>query len=259
MEYKEQDIKLRLEYLTNKIKLSIKEKVEIQELKKLLIAKNTKPNNKEYKNIEQYFDVVESSVNKIYNEARRSGSKAIQPELKEELQQICMVSLLETYNNFDTAKDCSFRTYAWYRVRGALLDYLRSQDTVSRSTRAALKLIKHDDTTNTFSSDVLTQKQVDTAVKKSTIVSQFSMAEDGDTATVMDFADTIDTYSDIEAKETLKSVLKACPLTEREQAIITGHYFDDKRLYDIGKELGITESRISQLHKDTLNKLAKYV
>jgi RNA polymerase sigma factor (sigma-70 family) len=83
--------------------------------------------------------------------------------------------------------------------------------------------------------------------------------EDSSVATIADFEDTTDRYLNIEDKETLKSLLKACPLTEREKAIIDGHYFKDKRLYDIGRELGITESRISQLHKETLNKLAKYV
>jgi RNA polymerase sigma factor FliA len=254
-----EDSKERLNYLNKKLKLSTREKIEKKALEQILKPKE------EYQNIEKYFNIVEVSMNKIYNTAKKSGNKAIQPELKEELYQIGMISLLETWNRFDKTKEASFRTYAFYRVRGAMLDFLRSQDTVSRSTRTALKLITHNSDNNTFTSKTLTREQIDAAVKKSTTICQFGLTTEAGTDTnsdmipIANFADTVDTYKEFENKETLQTLFKICSLTDREYKIIYDHYFLDKNLYEIGEELSITESRISQLHKACLAKLAKYI
>jgi len=214
-----------------------------------------------YEGIEKYYEVVEITVNKIYNTARKSGAKAIQPTLKEELRQAGMVALLECWNNYDKSTGASFKTFSYYRVKGALLDYLRGEDTVSRSTRASLKLITHNADDNTFSSDTLNQDQIDTAVKRSTVIHQFGIISDNNSEqeTTFDVEDTTDKYTNIEALETVKSIMKRCPLTEREQYIINNHYFLEQNLYDIGAELGITESRVSQIHKECLGKMKQYV
>ena len=258
---------LRLEYLNNKLKLSTRERIEKETLEQALpTTKKTQQLSKGYDGIEAFFEIVDISTNKIYNAAKRTGAKAVQPELKEELHQCGMVALMEAWNNYDSAKEASFKTYAYYRVRGAMLDFLRGQDTVSRSTRAALKLITHNADNNTFSSDTLTREQINTAVKRSTIVQQFSAmkypdGKEGDSAQnlVLDVEDTNNRYINIEAQETINTLFKKCPLTDRERIIINNHYFDEKNLYDIGKELDITESRVSQIHKEALSKLAKYV
>jgi len=228
----------------------------------LKIADNVVLDRENYKGIENYFDVVEVSATKIYNTARRSGAKAVQVELKEELKQAGYVALMEAWKKFDDKSGASFRTYSYYRVRGSMLDFLRSSDTCSRSVRAALKQITHDNNNNTFSSTTLTQDEVNTAVRRSTTVSQFDLVDNGhpDSNNTVDFADTNDnSYTSIEAKETLKSLMKACPLTDRERIIIEEHYFQDKNLFEIGKILDLTESRVSQLHKETLTKMSKYV
>lgn len=261
----EQD-KIRLEYLKSKTKLSVKERCEViiieQELAKLTDSIVIDRDN--YTGIENYFDVVEVSANKIYNTARRSGAKAIQVELKEELKQAGYIALMEAWRKFDDKSAASFRTYSYYRVRGSMLDFLRSSDTCSRSVRAALKQITHDTNNNTFTSDTLTQDEVNTAVRRSTVVSQFDLVDgnhgDNDNNNAVDFADTNDnSYKNFEINETLKSMLKTCPLTDRERIIIDEHYFNDKNLFEIGKVLDLTESRVSQLHKSCLEKLSKYV
>ena len=219
---------------------------------------------KDYSGIEAYYDVVNISVNKIYNTARRkSGSNAVQPELRDELYQAGMIALVEAWNNYDAAKKASFKTYSYYRVRGAMIDYLRNEDSCSRATRASLKCITHN-ADNTFSSTTLTLAQINTALKRSTIVQQFGISKDviqktrfQDIAT--DFQDNTNDYVGIEAKQTLASMFKRCPLTDREKTIINSHYFEEKNLHTIGDELNITESRVSQIHKEILGKLAKYV
>ena len=219
---------------------------------------------KDYTGIENYFDIVKISTNKVFHSAKKSGAKAVQPELKQELYQSGMVALMEAWNNFDKTKQTSFKTYAYYRVKGALLDFLRAEDTVSRSTRASLKLIKHDSDTNTFSSATLTREQINLAIKRSTVVHQFgtvtnNVGSSQHTENQLDVEDTSNKYLVIDAAQTVNKVFDECPLTDRERAIISSHYFKDMTLFEIGKELNLTESRISQLHKEALIKMRDYV
>jgi len=253
----------RLDYLKAKTTTTARERCEIQLIEKEIakfVAATVVLAKEDYSGIENYFEVVEVSANKIYNSARRSGAKAIQVELKEELKQVGYIALMEAWKKFDDKAGASFRTYSYYRVRGSMLDFLRSSDTCSRSVRAALKQITHDSNTNTFSSETLTQELVNKAVKNSTTVSQFDLTDSGNGNVVVDFADTTNSDCEtFETNETLKNVLKTCPLSDRERVIITEHYFNDKNLFEIGKILDLTESRVSQVHKGLLDKLKKYI
>ena len=251
-----------VEISTNKIYSIAKNYIIRNQMTEIKMADNVV---RDYTGIEPYYDIVKISANKVFNAARKSGARAVQPELKQELYQIGTIALLEAWNNYNTDKEASFKTYAYYRVKGSLIDYLRSQDTVSRSTRASLKLIYHDADTNTFSSDVLTDDQINLAVKRSTIVHQFGTITNymSNTAPVidvhLDIEDSTNKYAKIDIKETISKALKSCPLTDRELAIILQHYFEEKTLFQIGQNLDLTESRISQLHKEALSKMKEYV
>lgn len=212
-----------------------------------------------YEGLDKYFDMVKISAAKIYNTAKKSGAKAVQPELKDDLYQSGMVALMEAWANFDPTKETSFRTYAFYRIRGAMLDYLRGEDTVSRSTRAALKKIETN-INNTMTSTELSDDEVAKAIRNSVVVFQYiSPSEDEGSEVSMEFPDTSDQYKSIEAQETITKLFKICPLTEKEKTVLNDHYFGNKNFSTIGESLSITESRVSQIHKAALKKLATYV
>lgn len=212
-----------------------------------------------YDGLDKYFDMVKISAAKIYNTAKRSGAKAVQPELKDDLYQSGMIALMEAWNNYDPSKEASFRTYAFYRIRGAMLDHLRNEDTVSRSTRAALKKIETN-INNTMTSSELSDEEIAKTIKNSVVVFQYLSPSDSDTeGPHTDFPDTTDTYKVVEAQETISKLFKICPLTDKEKTVIQDHYFNSKNFSAIGESLGITESRISQIHKAALKKLSKYV
>ena len=212
-----------------------------------------------YEGLDEYFDMVKISASKVYNTARRSGVKAVQPELKEELYQSGMIALMEAWGNYDSTREASFRTFAFYRIRGAMLDYLRGEDTVSRSTRAALKKISSS-INNTMTSTELNDVEIAKAVKNSVAVFQYIDPADAENSgEVIEFPDTSDHYGQVDAEETIIKLFKVCPLSEKEKTVLTDHYFVNKNFSVIGKSLGVTESRISQIHKSALKKLAQYV
>lgn len=211
-----------------------------------------------YEGLDKYFDMVVISASKIYNAAKRSGAKAVQPDLQDELYSSGMLALLEAWKNFDKNRNASFRTYAFYRIRGAMLDHLRNEDTVSRSVRAKLKKLVLD-IDNNVTSEELSQEQIDKTLRQSIAVFQFLDPSTNDDAPEMDFRDEYEYHETINTSETVSKLFKLCPLTNNEIAIIKGHYFNNLNFSVIGKELGITESRVSQIHKAALQKLEKYV
>ena len=217
----------------------------------------------DYTGIDKYYDIVNISASSIYNVARKSGVKAIQPELKRELQASGMVALLEAWNSFDKDKKTTFKTYAFYRIRGAMFDHLRYEDTVSRSIRSKLKTIVLG-LDKTISSEQLSQKQIDSTLKQSTTVLQFLPTNEietlnGKSESQMDFPDESNHQCDIDIQETVNKLLALCPLLERERLIIYEYYFNDKSFSSIGQELNITESRVSQVHRAAIMKLEQYV
>ena len=220
---------------------------------------------KDYTGIEEYYTLVNICASRIFGRAKKravnSGNVAVQHSIKKDLQQAGMVALMEAWNNFDDTKKCSFKTYSWYKIKGAMLDYLRNEDTCSRSTRTALKLIRHNTEDNTFTSDTLSDDQINETIKKSTVLYQFSSSDTTSELSEQTYQieDDDNGYEDIETRETIKNIMKSCELTDREHAIIKGHYFKDQKLYEIGIELGLTESRVSQLHKEALSKLKRYI
>lgn len=214
---------------------------------------------KSYEGLDQYFDMVKISANKIYSNAKKSGAKAVQPELREDLYQSGMIALLEAWQKFEPEK-ASFRTYAFYRIRGAMLDKLRNEDTVSRSTRTALKKMDID-LNDVMTSTELSEEEVNKAIKNSIIVFQFATPDDGyeETASTIQFLDPENPYRETDMQETVKKLLTACPLSGKEKTVITEYYFNDKTFAVIGNELDITESRVSQIHRAAISKLKHYV
>lgn len=217
----------------------------------------------DYTGIDKYYDIVNISANSIYNAARKSGVKAIQPELKRELQASGMVALLEAWNSFNKDKKTTFKTYAFYRIRGAMFDHLRYEDSVSRSIRSKLKTIVLG-LDNAISSEQLSQKQIDNTLKQSTTVLQFLPTSEietlnGKSESQLDFPDENNHQCDIDVQETVSKLFTLCSLSDREKRIIHEHYFEDRSFSSIGVELSITESRVSQIHREILNKLELYV
>jgi RNA polymerase sigma factor for flagellar operon FliA len=179
-----------------------------------------------------------------------------------DLSAIGTEELVKLARRYDEAQNDSFWGYAKTRVYGAMLDYLRSLDLVSRSSRRLIKAINHaieaymvdheEEPSDQELAEILGEEveKIREARVASDIYAvmplhdQLSEGDEGATLERIEREDLVDV---------IKSVLMR--YNEREQMIIQLYYFEELTLKEISEILGITESRISQIHKSVIRKI----
>ena len=182
-----------------------------------------------------------------------------------------MFGLIDAIDKFEPERGFKFETYAISRIKGAILDELRSIDWVPRSVRSKLRLIEkaiakleslhHRPATDAELAEELgwSDEQLHTAL---TQISQVGLAahdevlgsgEDrGDTITLADtIADQsangpMGAFEIAETRQLLGQAINALP--EREKLVLTLYYYESMTLQEVGMVLGVTESRVCQIH-----------
>lgn len=176
-----------------------------------------------------------------------------------------IVGLFEAIENYDPNKGFKFATYASYRIRGAILDELRKMDWIPRSVRKEIQKI--EEATMVFQRKMGRQPEdheiaqelgIDMEsyfmmINKAAGVNLLSLDQplaSGADPFVNSLASQGPSAFDELKKNELKTVLaKALSrLTEKEQLVVSLYYFDDLTLKEIAKVMGLTESRVSQIH-----------
>lgn len=179
-----------------------------------------------------------------------------------------MFGLIDAIEKFDLDRGYKFETYAITRIRGAIIDELRSVDWVPRSVRSKSRRI--EEAIQRFEvrhhrgpTDEELAAELDvTDDELATMLSQVSMTNvaaldealdvgEGDRIAVVDTIqdDTPnpeDTFDEIATRELLHQSIGK--LSEREQKVLALYYFEGLTLAQIGDILGVTESRVSQIH-----------
>ena len=191
----------------------------------------------------------------------------------EDLLSFGVFGLLDAIERFDISKGFSFQTFAVPRIRGAVLDELRKCDWFSRTgrekvqrlNRAMEKVLRDHGRIN----DELVMKEmgagkeeyyeIQELASRSYITSldEVTQLEDGDVSLEATLADDregaperLDYESDMEQ---LAAAMKQ--LSEKEQQVLSFYYYEGLSLKEIGKVLGVTESRVSQIHGRALSTL----
>ncbi len=182
-----------------------------------------------------------------------------------------ILGMIDAIEKFDLSREIKFETYAVPRIRGAILDELRALDWVPRSVRAKAREIeramtklqaqfKRDPTEEELAGEL--SIDVDDLQDRLGAVAALSVValeelltiggERGDTVSVLDtLADPLveKPGESMEADESRRALLEAIgELRERERMVITLYYFEGLTLAKIGGILGVTESRVSQIH-----------
>ena len=179
-----------------------------------------------------------------------------------DLSAIGTEELVKLARRYDESQNDSFWGYAKTRVYGAMLDYLRSLDTVSRSSRRLIKEIDsaievymadHDDEPSDEELAIILGIEID-KVREARIAS--------DIYTVMPLDDQLGTPEESgmlekiehdDLVEAIQNVLTT--FDERDQIIIQLYYFEELTLKEISEIVNITESRISQIHKSVIRRI----
>jgi len=182
-----------------------------------------------------------------------------------------MLGLIDAIERYDRTRDVKFETFAIPRIRGAMLDELRALDWVPRSVRtkgrelerAMSKLqaqLRRDPTEEELATELGIEvdemrERLDSSAAMSIVALEditTVAGEDGDRFSVLDsLADmTVEQPGEaIEAEELRGTLVDAIDgLGDRERSVVVLYYFEGFTLSRIGDILGVTESRISQIH-----------
>lgn len=185
-----------------------------------------------------------------------------------------IMGLFDAATKFDPDKNVVFSSYAKHRIKGAILDSLRQLDWASRDLRRRHKQVEqvtrdlagelHRNPTEAevaarMGVEVDRWRQMMLDLRNVGLVSASTRAQDNEDMPAPDFPTSPDSHPDTMcAKEELKSLLKTAldTLPERYQRVVLLYYSNELTMKEIGNMLGINESRVSQIHKAALEKMA---
>ncbi|WP_295003032.1 RNA polymerase sigma factor FliA [Sulfurimonas sp.] len=183
-----------------------------------------------------------------------------------DLSAIGTEELIKLARRYDEALNDSFWGYAKKRVYGAMLDYLRSLDILSRANRKLVKAInytveEHMLTHDEEPSDEELAEKLEESVEKvheaRVASSIYTVMPLHDQLHVGDEGAALAVIEKDELVQVIKKILSS--YKEREQMIIQLYYFEELTLKEISIVLEITESRISQIHKSVIQKIKESV
>lgn len=218
--------------------------------------------------VKKYLPLVSYHVQRISVTIPKSVSR-------EDLRSLGMIGLYDALEKFDYSRDLKFDTYASFRIRGAILDGLRKEDWLPRSTRdkskkieAAIEKLEQQMMGKVNVSDIaeeldMTEEEVYTTMNEQFFANVLSMDEqpiDSDDKE-SPFYTIRDKKAELPEEKVVKNELMdelaaiIDQLTEKEQIIISLFYQEELTLTEIGQILNLSTSRISQIHSKALYKL----
>ncbi|WP_395148617.1 RNA polymerase sigma factor FliA [uncultured Helicobacter sp.] len=170
--------------------------------------------------------------------------------------------LVKLARRYDSSINDSFWGFAKTRVNGAMLDYLRSLDVLSRSNRKLVKSIDleiskyfnqyQEEPSDEYLAKVLNEEVA--KIKEARVASDIYALVPIDEQYNAIVGDNI--LEDLQQEELIEIISKILrDLSQREQMIIQLYYFEELSLKEISEVLGITESRISQIAKEVIKKI----
>ncbi|MFD2443547.1 FliA/WhiG family RNA polymerase sigma factor [Bacillus sp. CGMCC 1.16607] len=194
---------------------------------------------------------------------------------RDDLNSLGMMGLFDALEKFDPSRDLKFDTYASFRVRGAIIDGLRKEDWLPRSTRekakkieAAIEKLEQKYMRKVSSSEIanalgIPEDEVCTTINEHFYANVLSIDEqpsdldekEGSSFSIKDDKSIIPEEKIVrtELLEELANLIER--LNEKEQLVISLFYYEELTLTEIGQVMNLSTSRISQIHSRALFKL----
>ncbi len=225
--------------------------------------KNNNDLDAKNKLIEKYIELVKIIAGRLYS----TYGSSIEYD---DLVSYGIFGLLDAIEKFDINKNVKFATYAQIRIRGAIIDQLRDLDWVPRSVRQKSKLL--EETYNKLENEYgrnatdlevakelgISLKELNKLLQQTNSFNILSLEEkiyDSNIISIRDKQDLLpeSIICDQELYETLQKNIESLP--ERERIVISLYYYDEVTYREIGEILGVSESRISQIHSKAISRL----
>ncbi|HSZ16177.1 MAG TPA: FliA/WhiG family RNA polymerase sigma factor [Terracidiphilus sp.] len=221
-------------------------------------------------------DLVMQELPQVYYIAARIRERLPQHVEMEDLVSAGVVGLLEATRSFDGSKNVQFKTFAKFRIRGAILDSLRETDWGSRymrrrgreiadaTARLEAKLGRHPSETEIAQEMQLEPEHLRRLIAQldSLQLAGQSVAVSNDRSESLDVIESAPNLDDPdpfelclegEMKEHLAEAISK--LSEREQLILSLYYREELTMKEIAKVVGVALSRVSQIRQETMVKL----
>jgi RNA polymerase sigma factor for flagellar operon FliA len=193
-----------------------------------------------------------------------------------------LMGLIGAIERFDLERGIKFETFAMTRIRGAIIDELRSLDWVPRSVRSRAREIE--------AAQARLEHELQRAPSEVELAKRLDISEDELQTSLLEIANSsvyaldelwtisdssgdqvslLDTISDPRAEDPQESLAGSeikdrltdaiASLPEREQLVVALYYYENLTLREIGEVLGVTESRVSQLHTKAVMRLKTHL
>lgn len=190
----------------------------------------------------------------------------------DDLIQAGMVGLLEAAKKYDASKGASFETYAGIRIRGSIIDEVRRGDWTPRSVHRngrrvseAVQVVEARTGRDAQDGDVAAELNI-------TVTEYHALLKDSAESRLFSFdkligpqdegpgesiaGDTPDPQAQHEQEDFIKSIAREIEgLPEREKLVLSLYYDEELNLKEIGLILGVSESRVSQIHSQAALRL----
>ena len=196
----------------------------------------------------------------------------------DDLHNTGVIGLMDAIEKYDPEKNCKFKTYAEFRIKGAILDQLRSLDWVPRSVRQKSRRLERaygeveqrlgrtaseDEVADSLGLQIEKFHELLNQVRGISLVNLEEIRgtnSDGDRAgTFADIVEDVNSenpFASLKLTE-MKSVIADTigTLPEKERLVVSLYYYEDLNMKEIGGILGITESRVCQIHTKAVLRL----
>lgn len=223
--------------------------------------------------VEHYLYLVQYHVQRIAIHLPKNVSK-------DDMKSLGLIGLYDALHKFEPKRDLKFDTYASFRIRGSIIDGLRKEDWLPRSTRDKSKKIDkamrdleqklHREPTLAEVAELLEMpKQEVEQIVKDSLFSNLLSIEDKSSDHQDDFKEGIgynlpdknltpeESVLTVENHQELEQSIGQ--LNKNEQLVISLFYKEELTFTEIGNVLELTTSRISQIHKQAIFKLKKHL
>jgi RNA polymerase sigma factor FliA len=178
-----------------------------------------------------------------------------------------MLGLAQAARSYDPSRGIAFDRFASTRIRGALLDELRGRDWASRSVRSRARGLQAaneelmsrlgrppttDEVAKELSVPAETVHKLVDDVHRATVLNYESLVLEGDAESFLATPDggPEDAIVERERRAYLTDAVAALP--ERLRKVVIGYFFEERSMQDLADELGVSESRVSQLRAEAL-------
>lgn len=189
-----------------------------------------------------------------------------------------VIGLMDAIDKYDVSKNIDFEVFSKHRISGEIIDNLRRMDWASVSLRGRIKQMNKamEDLQTELGRKPMDEEiadrmeiSVDKLLKLKTRVHMFNIVhfesiisdDEGNSVSIGDLVKDESTHdiSDDLQKEELSKVLAGSidKLNEKEQLVVKLYYYEELKFKEIAAVLDVTESRVSQIHSNALNKLRK--